>query len=100
MADIPVCMISYPQEFSLCSIKQNLQIRNQVWANDKNYSGRSNESDLQESSCDLSALIAHSANSAQCDIGKHLAEWNRRNEVTTNYKRSAIPHPMGAHPHS
>ena len=56
---------------------------------DKRYSGGSNETDLREGSCDWSTLIMHSGNSTPWDIGKHiLAERNRRNEATTNHKRS------------
>jgi len=85
---IPVCVISNPQEFSfLCPIERNLQMRNQC--KPITNSGGSNETDLQEGSCDWSTLIAHSGNSAPW-IGKHiLAEWNRWNEAMTNHKRFA-----------
>ena len=56
-------------------------------ANDKRYSGGSNETDLQEGSCDWSTLISHFGNSTLWDIGRYiLAE---RNEATTNHKYSA-----------
>ena len=53
-------------------------------ANDKRYSGRFNENDLEEDSCDWSELIPQIA---QWNIGKQiLAE---RNEATINHDRSA-----------
>ena len=59
-------------------------------ANDKRYSGGSNQSDLREGSCDWSALIVYSRNSALWDIGKHiLAERNRLNKTTINHESSA-----------
>jgi len=56
-------------------------------ANDKRYSDRFNENDLEEDSCDWSELIPQIA---QWNIGKQiLAERNRRNEATINHERSA-----------
>jgi len=45
---------------------------------------------LRKGSCDWSALIAHTGNSASWDIGKQiLAERNRLNEAMTNHERFA-----------
>jgi len=83
-----VCMISDPQR------DRNL-ISYVLWSGTcwcaiqaQLYSGGSNESDLQEGSCDWSALIAHFRNYAPWDIEKHiLAEQNRLNKII-NHARS------------
>jgi len=85
-----VCVISDPQEFTFLSHGTEHADAQSIRANDKRYSGESNENDLRESSCDWLTLIAHSGNSAPWNIRKYiLAERNQRNEARTNHERSA-----------